>query len=160
MVGDGSYLMLVERARDLGELGLKLTVVLLDNRGYESIGSLSRSLGLDGFGTLYRYRREGRVAVDGDGSTDYLPVDLAANADSLGATVLRAATIEELRGALAAARGEVGPVVIVVEVDRYEDVPSYESWWDVPVAEVSGIASVRAAREKYEAARPAERSHL
>jgi 3D-(3,5/4)-trihydroxycyclohexane-1,2-dione acylhydrolase (decyclizing) len=91
--------------------------------------------------------------VDSDDSTDNLPVDLAANAASLGATVVRARTIPELREALEDARGEPGPVVIAVEVDRYESVPDYESWWDVPAAEVSSVDAVRAAREAYEARR-------
>jgi 3D-(3,5/4)-trihydroxycyclohexane-1,2-dione acylhydrolase (decyclizing) len=138
----------------------KLTIVLVDNRGYKSIGNLSRSLGLDGFGTLYRYRSNGALGVDSEESTDYLPVDLAANAESLGAKVIRAATVEELRAGLEAARSEQGPVVIVVEVDRYEDVPGYDSWWDVAVAEVSEVESVRAAREQYEVAREDERSHV
>jgi 3D-(3,5/4)-trihydroxycyclohexane-1,2-dione acylhydrolase (decyclizing) len=127
--------------------------VLVDNRGYSSIGSLSRSLGTDGFGTLYRYRNNGSLGVDSEEPTDYLPVDLRANAESLGAKAVRATTVDELRTALEDARSESGPVVIVVEVDRYEGVPSYESWWDVPVAEVSELASVREARERYEAAR-------
>jgi 3D-(3,5/4)-trihydroxycyclohexane-1,2-dione acylhydrolase (decyclizing) len=160
LVGDGSWLMLSSELVTAVQERLKLTVVLVDNRGYNSIGSLSRSLGLDGFGTLYRYRRNGAVAVDSEQSEDYLPVDLAANAESLGARVIRTATIEELRAALEEARAETGPVVIAVEVDRYEGVPGYESWWDVPVAEVSEISAVRAARERYEAAREDERSHV
>ncbi|HEY6055420.1 MAG TPA: thiamine pyrophosphate-dependent enzyme, partial [Gaiellaceae bacterium] len=86
-------------------------------------------------------------------SEDYLPVDLAANAESLGAHVIRAATVAELREALAAAKEQERTTVIATVVDRYEGVPSYESWWDVPVAEVSGVDSVRAARERYEAER-------
>jgi 3D-(3,5/4)-trihydroxycyclohexane-1,2-dione acylhydrolase (decyclizing) len=140
--------------------GLKLTIVLVDNRGYNSIGSLSRSLGLDGFGTLYRYRRNGRLAVDSDRSEDFLPVDLAANAESLGARVIRAGTVDELRAALEEAKRETRTTVVAVEVDRYESVPSYESWWDVAVAEVSEVSEVRAARERYEAERERERSHL
>ncbi|HEY2937948.1 MAG TPA: 3D-(3,5/4)-trihydroxycyclohexane-1,2-dione acylhydrolase (decyclizing) [Gaiellaceae bacterium] len=160
LVGDGSWLMLSSELVTAVQERLKLTVVLVDNRGYNSIGSLSRSLGLDGFGTLYRYRRNGAVAVDSEQSEDYLPVDLAANAESLGARVIRTATIEELRAALEEARAETGPVVIAVEVDRYEGVPGYESWWDVPVAEVSEVSAVRAARERYETAREDERSHV
>ncbi|MGH3003780.1 MAG: 3D-(3,5/4)-trihydroxycyclohexane-1,2-dione acylhydrolase (decyclizing) [Gaiellaceae bacterium] len=161
LVGDGSYLMLSSELVTAVEQGVKLTIVLVDNRGYNSIGSLSRSLGLDGFGTLYRSRvGDAPVANDTTASTDYLPVDLGANAASLGATVLSAATIEDLRGALEAAKEEAGPVVIAVEVDRYEGVPGYESWWDVPVAEVSGLEPVRAARAEYESGRSQERSHL
>jgi 3D-(3,5/4)-trihydroxycyclohexane-1,2-dione acylhydrolase (decyclizing) len=160
LVGDGSYLMLPGELVTAVELGVKLTIVLVDNRGYSSIGNLSRSLGLDGFGTLYRYRRNGRVAVDGDETDDYLPVDLAANAASLGAHVIRAGSIDELRRALEAAKQETGPVVIAVEVDRYESVPGYESWWDVAVAEVSTVEAVREARAAYEVARREERRHL
>jgi 3D-(3,5/4)-trihydroxycyclohexane-1,2-dione acylhydrolase (decyclizing) len=160
LVGDGSYLMLSSELVTAVQERLKLTIVLVDNRGYSSIGSLSRSLGTDGFGTIYRYRSDDALGVDSEGSTDYLPVDLAANAESLGAKVIRAATIEALRAGLAAAKDEAGPVVIAVEVDRHLGVPSYESWWDVPVAEVSEIASVREAREQYEAARRNERSHV
>jgi 3D-(3,5/4)-trihydroxycyclohexane-1,2-dione acylhydrolase (decyclizing) len=125
------------------ELGVKLTVVLVDSGGYKSIGALSRSLGTDGFGT----QRE-------------LRLDLAANAASLGAHVLRADTIEELRDALEAARAEPRTTVIAVTVDREEAVPGYESWWDVPVAEVSAAASVREARAGYDEARGAERRFL
>jgi 3D-(3,5/4)-trihydroxycyclohexane-1,2-dione acylhydrolase (decyclizing) len=160
LVGDGSYLMLSSELVTSIQEGLKLTIVLVDNRGYNSIGSLSRSLGLDGFGTLYRYRRNGSLGVDSEDSGDYLPVDLAANAESLGAKVIRAATIDELRAGLQAAKAETGTTVIAIEVDRHEGVPGYESWWDVAVAEVSSVASVRAAREQYEAARQAERSHV
>jgi 3D-(3,5/4)-trihydroxycyclohexane-1,2-dione acylhydrolase (decyclizing) len=160
MVGDGSYLMLSSELVTAVAERQKLTIVLVDNRGYKSIGNLSRSLGMDGFGTLYRYRSNGSAGVDSEGSTDYLPVDLAANAESLGAKVIRAAGVDELRAGLEAAKAEQGPVVIAVEVDRYEDVPGYESWWDVAVAEVSEIPSVRAAREEYEVARKDERSHV
>jgi 3D-(3,5/4)-trihydroxycyclohexane-1,2-dione acylhydrolase (decyclizing) len=160
LVGDGSYLMLSSELVTAVAERQKLTIVLVDNRGYKSIGNLSRTLGLDGFGTLYRYRGNGALGVDSEESNDYLPVDLAANAESLGAKVIRASSIEELRAGLEAAKAEQGPVVIAVEVDRYEDVPGYESWWDVAVAEVSELASVRAARERYEAARADERSHV
>jgi 3D-(3,5/4)-trihydroxycyclohexane-1,2-dione acylhydrolase (decyclizing) len=160
LVGDGSYLMLSSELVTAVAERQKLTIVLVDNRGYKSIGNLSRSLGMDGFGTLYRYRSNGALGVDSEESTDYLPVDLAANAESLGAKVFRTASIGELRTALEAAKAEKGPVVIAIEVDRYEDVPGYESWWDVAVAEVSEVASVRAARELYETARADERRHL
>jgi 3D-(3,5/4)-trihydroxycyclohexane-1,2-dione acylhydrolase (decyclizing) len=160
LVGDGSYLMLSSELVTSIQEGLKLTIVLVDNRGFKSIGSLSRSLGTDGFGTLYRYRRNGSLGVDSKDSTDYLPVDLAANAESLGATVIRAASVDELREGLEAAKAEEQTVVLAVEADRYEGVPDYGSWWDVAVAEVSEVAGVRAARERYEAAREEERSHV
>jgi 3D-(3,5/4)-trihydroxycyclohexane-1,2-dione acylhydrolase (decyclizing) len=143
LVGDGSYLMLPGELVTAVEQNVKLTIVLVDNRGYASIGSLSRSLGTDGFGT--------ELTAE---------VDLAANAASLGAHVVRADTIDDLRSALGAAREATGVTVIAVATDRARGVPGYESWWDVPVAEVSEPASVRAAREEYEQARLAERRFL
>ncbi|MGZ4419619.1 MAG: 3D-(3,5/4)-trihydroxycyclohexane-1,2-dione acylhydrolase (decyclizing), partial [Gaiellaceae bacterium] len=140
MVGDGSYLMLSSEIVTSVQEGLKLTIVLVDNHGYNSIGSLSRSLGTDGFGTQYRYRQNGSLGVDSDDPTaQLLPVDLAANAESLGAKVIRCRTIDELRSGLEAAKVEDATVVLAIEVDRYEGVPGYESWWDVPVAEVSEV---------------------
>jgi 3D-(3,5/4)-trihydroxycyclohexane-1,2-dione acylhydrolase (decyclizing) len=154
MVGDGSYLMLSSEIVTSIQEGLKLTIVLVDNHGFNSIGSLSRSLGTDGFGTQYRYRQNGSLGVDSDDPTArLLPVDLAANAESLGAKVIRCQTIDELRSGLEAAKGEDGTVVLAIEVDRYEGVPGYESWWDVPVAEVSEVDAVKAARAEYERAR-------
>ena len=116
-------------------------------------------MGSSGFGTLYRFSDNGSVPVD-PASSDVLPLDLAANAESLGARVLRAKTIPELREGLARARGGDGPVVVYVEADRYKGVPGYESWWDVPVAEVSEEESVRSAREDYERAHEHQRHYL
>jgi 3D-(3,5/4)-trihydroxycyclohexane-1,2-dione acylhydrolase (decyclizing) len=166
LIGDGSYLMLPGDLVTAVAEGIDLTVVLVDNQGYSSIGALSRSVGSAGFGTHYRQRADGvgpLDAADGQGPADdlrALPVDLAANAESLGATVMRAATVAELREALAAARDESGPVVIHIEVDRYAGVPGYESWWEVPVAEVSDDPAVRAAREAYELDRRSQRQYL
>jgi len=154
MVGDGSYLMLSNEIVTSIQEGLKLTIVLVDNHGFSSIGSLSRSLGTDGFGTQYRYRQNGSLGVDSDSPTGaLLPVDLAANAESLGAKVIRCRTADDLRAGLESAKGEEATVVLAIEVDRYEGVPGYESWWDVPVAEVSEVEAVKAARAAYEQAR-------
>src|SRR5581483_6604341 len=132
LVGDGSYLMLSSEIVTSIQEGLKLTIVLVDSHGFNSIGSLSRSLGTEGFGTQYRFRRDGSLGLDSDDDpAPLLPVDLAANAEALGAHAIRARTVEELRAALEAARGVERTVVVAVEVDRYEAVPSYESWWDV-----------------------------
>ena len=160
MVGDGSYLMMPSEIVTAVQEDAKLVIVLVDNRGFASIGGLSRSLGTDGFGTLYRYRREGSLGTDSADSEAYLPVDLATNAESLGARVIRAETVEELREALRAAREETRTTVIAVATDRHEGVPSYESWWDVPVAEVAESDGVRAARSEYESARASERNYL
>jgi 3D-(3,5/4)-trihydroxycyclohexane-1,2-dione acylhydrolase (decyclizing) len=153
MVGDGSYLMLSSEIVTSIQEGLKLTIVVVDNHGFNSIGSLSRSLGTDGFGTQYRYRQNGSLGLDSDTSpAPVLPIDLAANAESLGAKVIRCSTVGELRSGLEAAKGEDSTVVLAIEVDRYEGVPGYESWWDVPVSEVSEAEAVKAARAAYEEA--------
>jgi len=154
LVGDGSYLMLSSEIVTAVQEGIKLTIVVVDNHGFNSIGALSRSLGTDGFGTQYRYRRNGSIGVDSERDpAPVLPVDLAANAESLGARVIRCRTVDDLKRGLEHAKGESETVVLTVEVDRYEGVPSYDSWWDVPVAEVSEVESVRAARAAYEQAR-------
>jgi 3D-(3,5/4)-trihydroxycyclohexane-1,2-dione acylhydrolase (decyclizing) len=138
---------------------IPLVIVLIDNHGYASIGALSRSLGSAGFGTLFRFSDNGSVQLD-PASTDALPIDLAANAETLGARVVRASTIEDLRQALAGARGAGCPVVVYIEADRYRGVPGYESSWDVPVAEVSEEETVRAAREAYEREHERQRQYL
>ncbi len=161
LVGDGSYLMLHGEIVTSLQEDLKLTVVLVDNHGFSSIGALSRSLGTDGFGTQYRSRKEGSLGLDSERSPgEVLPIDYVANAKSLGANALRARSIAELRDALVAAQSADRTTVIVVEVDRYAAVPGYESWWDVPVAEVSELESVRTAREAYDRERRRERRHL
>jgi 3D-(3,5/4)-trihydroxycyclohexane-1,2-dione acylhydrolase (decyclizing) len=159
LIGDGSYLMLPGELVTAVAERVAIVVVLVDNHGYASIGALSRSIGSSGFGTLYRFSDNGAVPLD-PASTDALPIDLAANAESLGARVVRAKTILELREALAAARRADGPVVIHIEADRYVGVPSYEGWWDVPVAEVSEEDTVRAARAAYEEAHEHQRQYL
>jgi 3D-(3,5/4)-trihydroxycyclohexane-1,2-dione acylhydrolase (decyclizing) len=161
LVGDGSYLMMPGELVTAVQEGVKLTVVLVDNHGFNSIGALSRSLGTDGFGTQYRFVRNGVPVLDGDADPPpHLPLDLAANAASLGAVAIRAETIDELRDALERAKSEERTTVIVVEVDRYEGVPGYESWWDVPVAEVSTRPGVQEVRADYEVARASERRFL
>ncbi len=161
LVGDGSYLMLNGELVTALQEGLKLIVVLVDNHGFSSIGGLSRSLGLDGFGTLHRFRKDGSLGLDSDTAAgEALPIDFAANAASLGARVLRARSVAELRDALAAAKRADRLTVITVEADRYAAVPSYESWWDVPAAEVSDSETVRAARAEYAASKKRQRRHL
>jgi 3D-(3,5/4)-trihydroxycyclohexane-1,2-dione acylhydrolase (decyclizing) len=166
LIGDGSYLMLPGELVTAVAENVKIVVVLVDNHGYASIGALSRSVGSAGFGTHYRRKEERQLldAPDGDGPAqpaEPLPVDLAANAESLGARVLRARTIDDLRAALDEAKGAGGgPVVVHVETDRYAGVPSYEGWWDVPVAEVSDDPAVQEARREYEEARRAQRQYV
>jgi 3D-(3,5/4)-trihydroxycyclohexane-1,2-dione acylhydrolase (decyclizing) len=134
-----------------------LLVVLVQNHGFASIGDLSENLGSQRFGTRYRFRDGGSGRLDGD----VLPVDLAANAESLGVRVLRATVIEDFRAKLAEARSHTGgPVLVHVETDPLVPAPSSESWWDVPVAEVSQLDSTRQARKAYEAAKAGQRPYL
>ena len=155
LVGDGSYLMLAQELVTAVAERQKLVVVLVQNHGYGSIGALSESVGAQRFGTSYRYRKEATGRLDGE----RLPVDLAANAASLGARSERVATIAELRTALAAAgtSTERRPIVIEIEVDPLVPAPSSEAWWDVPVAETSPLETVRAARARYEEAKRRQR---
>lgn len=156
MVGDGSWLMLNSEIVTAVSLGLRITVVLVDNGGYASIGALSRSLGQGGFGTILARDAAAEPEDPPAPAPEPLPVDLAANAESLGAAVIRAETVGELREALATARATDGPVVIHVRVDRYASAPAY-GWWDVPVAEVSSSPAVRLARQRHAGSRSMQR---
>jgi 3D-(3,5/4)-trihydroxycyclohexane-1,2-dione acylhydrolase (decyclizing) len=153
LVGDGSYLMMAAELVTAVQEGIKVIVVLVQNHGFASIGGLSETVGVQRFGTRYRYRDPRTGRLDGD----VLPVDLAANAASLGARVLRAQTIAELKAALAQAKDEPGPVLVHIETDPMVPAPDSEAWWDVPVAEVSGLEDTRRAREAYEKAKTAQR---
>ncbi len=151
LVGDGSYLMMAQEIVTSIQEGYKLNIVLLDNHGFSSIGGLSRACGNEGMGTDYRYRRGEKY--DGD----ILPVDFAANAASLGAWTTRARTAEELKAALVAGRKRDRTSVVVIETSYDQRVPGYESWWDVPIAEVSERDPVKVARKDYEEKRKKER---
>jgi 3D-(3,5/4)-trihydroxycyclohexane-1,2-dione acylhydrolase (decyclizing) len=157
MVGDGSYLMLANEIATAYQEGIAMTVVILDNHGFRCIRNLSGACGGDNAFNDFRVRDPDSGTFTGEA----LPIDLAANAASLGARVLVASTPAELEGALAQAKGmKGGPVAIVVEVDPEPAVPDYESWWDVPVAEVSTSERVRQARQAYEASLQKERSFV
>lgn len=157
MVGDGSFLMLSSEIVTMVQEGIKVTIIVLDNHGYASIGGLSKSVGSDGFGTKYRFREDD----DGQLTGDTLPVDFAKNCESLGAHVLRATTREDFVNAMKEAQTVEGkPVCIVTEVDRRERVGGYESWWDVAVAEVSDNPDVQQARQQYEQDKQNERYYL
>jgi 3D-(3,5/4)-trihydroxycyclohexane-1,2-dione acylhydrolase (decyclizing) len=154
LVGDGSYLMMSSELVTAVQEGVKLVVVLVQNHGFASIGNLSESVGAQRFGTRYRYRTGS--GLDGD----VLPVDLAANAASLGAQVLTARTTAELRDALVRARASDATTVVHIETDPLKPAPDGEAWWDVPVAEVSALDTVREARARYEKDKQAQRPYL
>ncbi|MEV6600862.1 3D-(3,5/4)-trihydroxycyclohexane-1,2-dione acylhydrolase (decyclizing) [Actinoplanes sp. NPDC051346] len=155
LVGDGSYLMMSQEIVTAVAEGVKLVVVLVQNHGFASIGALSESLGSQRFGTSYRYR-----GADQDYDGGLLPVDLAANAESLGAAVIRCRTIADLTEGLKRAREADRLTVVHIETDPLSPVPSSESWWDVPVAEVSTLTSTRDARATYDAAKRGQRLYL
>ena len=161
LVGDGSYLMMNSEIATSVQEGHKLVIVVVDDHGFASIGALSRSLGLDGFGTRYAARRDGSIGFDADGKRlAPLDIDLAASARSLGASAVRVNGIGELRTALREAQSADGTSVIVIEADRYAAVPSYDSWWEVAVPEVSDQDGVRQARKAYEDDRQRQRWHV
>ncbi len=161
LVGDGSYLMLSGEIVTSIQEGYKLTIVLMDNHGFKSIGALSRSLGQEGFGTRAVYPRQDVLPGDAaDGAAAALPIDLAQNARSLGAHVIECRGYADVVAALESARSVDRTTVIYVQNDRLVGVPDYESWWDVPVAEVSEMPSVVAARAKWCEMRGRERSFL
>ncbi len=154
LVGDGSYLMMAQELATAVQEGVKIIVVVLDNHGHASINGLSQAVGAAGYGTLYRRRLNGQL----QGPT--VAVDFAANAASLGVPSVRVRSHQELVQALADARAAAGPVAVVVETALDVRVPDYESWWDVPIAEVAATPQAQAVYPAYAAMRAQERSHL
>lgn len=155
LVGDGTYLMLPTELVTAVQEGIKITVVIVQNHGYASIGGLSEKVGTERFGTAYRYR-----AGDGTFTGAPLPVDLAANAESLGMDVLRAETVDELGAALRTARGAARPTAVYVATDPGKTQLPPEAFWDVPVAEVASRESTQLARKSYEDNLRQRRRHL
>ncbi len=156
LVGDGSYLMLAQEIITSIQEGYKLIIVLINNDGHSSIGGLSQATGAQGFATRFRYRDGDTGELKGD----ILPVDLAANAKSLGANVIEATTTQSLKTALQEAREADRTTVVKIDVDFDVRVPQYESWWDVPVAEVSEVDSAKQAYQEYKEAKQKERYFL
>ena len=161
IVGDGAWLMLSSELVTAVQQGVKLIVLLWDNGGYKSIGSLSRSLGLDGFGTRYIEPVDGVLVGDSAGAAaKAVEVDFAMNARSLGVDVIECVTRDDYVAALLAAKAADRTTVVVIKNDRLHGVPGYESWWDVAVPEVSTLPSVQEARVEYEKMRGTERLYL
>jgi 3D-(3,5/4)-trihydroxycyclohexane-1,2-dione acylhydrolase (decyclizing) len=158
LVGDGTYLMNPTEIVTAVQERLPLKVVILQNYGYASIGGLSESVGAERFGTAYRFREAGTTYTGAP-----LPVDLAANAASLGMRVIRAKTIRDLREALAEAREADVPTCVYAETetaDTVSGVPPAQAWWDVPVAEIATRTSAVKAREVYDRHVGDRRRHL
>ncbi|WP_103531657.1 3D-(3,5/4)-trihydroxycyclohexane-1,2-dione acylhydrolase (decyclizing) [Streptomyces sp. SM11] len=158
LVGDGTYLMNPTEIVTAVQENLPLKLVILQNHGYASIGGLSEAVGAERFGTAYRHR-----AADGGFTGPPLPVDLAANAASLGMRVLRATTVDDLRKALSEAREADGATCVYVETETPDTVsgpPPAQAWWDVPVAETASRPAAVKAREEYDRQAAARRCHL
>jgi 3D-(3,5/4)-trihydroxycyclohexane-1,2-dione acylhydrolase (decyclizing) len=156
MVGDGSYLMMNSEIVTAVAEGLKLTIVVLDNHGFQCILALQRLVGVPDFGNELRFRDRTRNRLTGP----YVPIDFRMHAEAMGALAIQANTPDELRDALATARAADRPTVIVVPTEPEKRVPGFESWWDVPVAAASEQASVRGARQAYEQMRRQQRTDL
>ncbi len=157
MVGDGSYLMMSSEITTSIQEGVKLTIILINNNGYASIGGLSKSLGSEGFGTVYRYRNRETGQLDGE----VLPVDLAANAQSLGAELIITKDISSLTQALQKAKTIDKTTVIYIETVPERKMAGYgHAWWEVPIAEVSANPSVLKAREKARLNKSKQHYHL
>jgi 3D-(3,5/4)-trihydroxycyclohexane-1,2-dione acylhydrolase (decyclizing) len=158
MVGDGGYLMMPTELVTAVQERVKVIVVLVQNHGFHSIGSLSEELGSQRFGTRYRYR-DASGRLDGD----VLPVDLAANARSLGVHVIEVASRDELEKAVRVAKeapAHGGPVVIHVNTDPMVYAPDSGAWWDVPVSQVADLGSTRDAYARYQEHQSGQRQFL
>ena len=149
-VGDGTYILNPGELVTALQHGLKITVVISENHGFQSIRRLQMGRVGREFGNEFRVR-------DGGGRLDgpYVELDLAKSAEGLGARAWRAATPDDLRSALEAARDEPRPCVIVCETEPHRYLPDAGVWWDVAPAEISGLAEVQERRAEYERDRAA-----
>ncbi|TSA81807.1 3D-(3,5/4)-trihydroxycyclohexane-1,2-dione acylhydrolase (decyclizing) [Deinococcus detaillensis] len=145
MVGDGSYLMMNSELVTAVAENLSLTVVLVDNRAFMSIRGLQMESGSPSFNNELRHRDPKTGRTDGS----IVKLDFVQHARGLGAQARQAETLDALQEALETAEQEGGVQVIVVPVNLRERVPGFESWWDVPIAEVSGQAAVNATHAAY-----------
>ena len=156
MVGDGSYLMMNSEIVTAVAEGLKLTIVVLDNHGFQCILALQRSVGVPDFGNELRFRDPASNRLTGP----YVPVDFRQHAEAMGALGLLARTPDELRAALADARASDRVSVILVPTEPEKRVAGFEAWWDVPVAATSEQDRSSDARAAYERARSLQRPDL
>ena len=144
MVGDGSYLMMHTEIVSAVAEGLKVIIVLIQNHGYASIGHLSESIGSERFGTQYRYKNQ---AGNNFERGEKLPVDLAANAASLGINVIdikqTPSAIADLHAAVKKAKQSSTSTLIHINSDPLLYSPDGEGWWDVPIAPISTLKSTQ-----------------
>jgi 3D-(3,5/4)-trihydroxycyclohexane-1,2-dione acylhydrolase (decyclizing) len=157
LIGDGTYLM--GNASELvtaRQEGLKLTVIVIENQGYQSIHGLQRARTGRSFGLEFRERSANGAGLAGP----YVDVDYAANARSLGCAAFAASSIDEFRDALDAARGEGRPVVIVARVEPRRLLLDSDCWWDVGVAELSERAETRELAAEHSRGRTLQRHYF
>ena len=161
MVGDGSYLMMHTEIVSAVAEGLKVIIVLIQNHGYASIGHLSEDVGSQRYGTKYRYRDNSKNNFDGEKT---LPIDLATNAESLGINVIRIEptknAISDLAAAVKRAKSSDVSTLIHINSDPLLYSPGNDSWWDVPIAEVSTLESTQKARANYENKKKLQKPYL
>jgi 3D-(3,5/4)-trihydroxycyclohexane-1,2-dione acylhydrolase (decyclizing) len=141
MLGDGSYLMLNSEIATSVMLGLKLIVVVLDNRGYGCIQRLQLASGSPRFNNLLE-------DCAAPGGTD-VRIDFAAHARSLGAEACHVADLAELKSAMQRARAAARTQVIVIDTSPWRTTDDGGAWWEVAIPEVSARAEVKAAHEQY-----------
>ena len=146
LVGDGTYLMNPTELVTAVQEGLKITVVVSENHGYQCIRRLQMWRTGVSFGNEFRRRDPKTNRLEGE----YLPIDLARNAESFGARTWHVETPEQLRQALREARAEHRTCVIVAEVEKHRFLPGGGVWWDVAPAEVSHEPKTRELRAEYE----------
>lgn len=146
MLGDGSYMMMNSELATAAMMGVKITVVVTDNRGFGCINRLQMATGGAEFNNLFAHARQAEPPQ----------IDFVAHAASLGAHAEKAGSIGELENALSRARDADGPFVVVIDTDPYPSTEAGGHWWDVAVPEVSQRTEVQQARASYEAARQSQ----
>ncbi|MEX2536437.1 MAG: 3D-(3,5/4)-trihydroxycyclohexane-1,2-dione acylhydrolase (decyclizing) [Trueperaceae bacterium] len=152
-IGDGSYLMMNSEVVTAVAEGVRFTIVLVDNHGYQSIHGLQRASGTPSFINELRSRDPRSGLLNGP----YVAIDFVQHAQSMGANAIAAGDEAQLRRALEAARASDRVTVVVVPTDPERRVPSFEGWWDVPIAQVTGQESVEHAKAAYEKGRDKQR---
>lgn len=147
MVGDGSYMMMNSELATSVMLGLKLNIVLLDNRGYGCINRLQMATGGANFNNLLK-----------DSYHEVMPeIDFRAHAEAMGAIAVKVSSIAELEQAIANSKKNDRTSVFVIDTDPLVTTDAGGHWWDVAVPEVSPRGEVNKAHEAYVKARAAQR---
>ncbi len=154
MIGDGTYLMMNSEIVTAVAEGLKLTIVVMDNHGYQCILGLQRACGVADLGNELRFRDPKRGTLTGD----YVPIDFVKHAEAMGAKATLASTPAEVTAAVRGAREHNGVSVVVIPLDPDKRMPGMGTWWDVPIAEISNAENTRQTREKYEEKTRTQRS--